>query len=1569
MASATIDIFVKFKEAENKVFSSLKTSLDRIADGFAKKMNQSLAVNVAMPTAQVKESVNEVKEIIEDGMAASAKKTEDAFLRTGNHIVNTGEERAARFTSGVTGSVGLLLTSILYKFRQSYMSIDAQLLSGPVKTVTLFFQNTLNPMKILGSMATSVIDRFKSMYGVASNIGSVLKSANGSVEYGLRLFGTLTLGLGQIFTTLSIGRLFISEALELFKRMLGMGKEALTPLQRASRLITTFDASLHSVQSRAGTLLKTATYGLASIFGPFAGIITGLATANSFVTLIMKTITKPFMQIGAFLGNSRSQLGLIITEVKDALYELVKVNPFKVFIGMRPKSLLMELVDALKLFAKTFVENQKNVATMGVALKQMGVTGKDAFGIFMKSKLPIGVQIQIIARDVMTMLKEIAISISTISRVIGSALGLSKKQIGDIKLGSIADIESISNTAGKASLKISEGLKLKTKDGGIFDGIKRWWTGQAKKESDLKGDLLKIGEIQPDVPAGILARIKQRFSAQAKAEASAMAEARKVMAGTEISSFFSPKKTVSPAGGKEVSEAKSKIQDLFSFDKIFERIVTGSSRVKFPPEIYQAIRRFVTSIETSLQREFKPEHFGKIFETFFKKISGNKVAVFPEKGKIDTAFLDFKKNLEDAVKKTGISAKPGEDIGATFMKSVSAGFKKGATPEAQSSVSNLLNSFKALLSSAAPSFGESGAKISKQLAEGMDKGKGVIGAAANREAEEIAKRFPRSPAEIGPLRTLVSSGYKIPLQLAQGIDSGMDSLFGVVDSLAEGIIKRLKPAIETGNLAARLGMKTQTLSLLEYALSGIGVSGNDLQFVFSSLNKTINEFASPEQMALLDQLGISLVSIRNSSDPLLGLFLSISDSLSRIPPQSELARKAFEAFGVTAGSNLALAFRKNKGELVSLMQEGAKLGTFWDDSFVEISKKVNSVWERIKKLRDFVFKEFLAAVLPVLDEISVGLFQFLKENTLKIRTATAQVGQLIEIVYSIVKKIFILATTDQEKAMEFIISSLYNLAQFVWVFIGNAFDTFWAKLKAFFGAVATGLWSILSPWISYLWKKIGIVSLSGIMDSVIRPMADAIYRFLKSIEQSMGPMAPAWAKKASEGMVQFFRSFKNDSKTALADNEKDFFQTVDAVEAKTKEAFTNIFKIGKEAFAPDQLKKFLEIIKFEWGLVIDEIKKSSAGTPLEEEIKRLEAAFSSGSFEKIKKTIEETSESTKKAVLGTVDTISESVRAGANAGDEAAERTKNAWREAYKTIYNDVRMHYLEVENVVLAANDRASQTLESKHMLELNAMDKQHAEEIKKLIDLNATKDQIDATRNAQFEEKARAEREYYVSLMDSVQSYVSTNAQTLGTMFDTLYALSKENVKEFFYMAKAAAIAEAIMNVAQGVTKAIAQGGIWGIAQGAIVAAAGTVQIAKIVSETIGFATGGQVPGHGVGDTVPAMLTPGEFVIPAPSVRKYGAKFFELFQEGSLPQDMFKNLAEGFYPRGYASGGIVQNAPMPPQRNSAQAQAGNSPTIINVPDPAIVENYLNTNKGKSVLVNVISNNSIQFRKAVFRD
>jgi hypothetical protein len=69
--------------------------------------------------------------------------------------------------------------------------------------------------------------------------------------------------------------------------------------------------------------------------------------------------------------------------------------------------------------------------------------------------------------------------------------------------------------------------------------------------------------------------------------------------------------------------------------------------------------------------------------------------------------------------------------------------------------------------------------------------------------------------------------------------------------------------------------------------------------------------------------------------------------------------------------------------------------------------------------------------------------------------------------------------------------------------------------------------------------------------------------------------------------------------------------------------------------------------------------------------------------------------------------------------------------------------------------------------------------------------------------------------------------------------------------------------------------------------------------------FATGGRVPGSGTGDTVPAWLTPGEYVARRASVDYYGPRIFAALNARMIPRQMFSRV-------GFATGGMVGGLPM---------------------------------------------------------
>lgn len=253
-----------------------------------------------------------------------------------------------------------------------------------------------------------------------------------------------------------------------------------------------------------------------------------------------------------------------------------------------------------------------------------------------------------------------------------------------------------------------------------------------------------------------------------------------------------------------------------------------------------------------------------------------------------------------------------------------------------------------------------------------------------------------------------------------------------------------------------------------------------------------------------------------------------------------------------------------------------------------------------------------------------------------------------------------------------------------------------------------------------------------------------------------------------------------------------------------------------------------------------------------------------------------------------------------------------------------------EIERILGNIQSRTMQRmgtadLQEQFRSELALLDQQHTDELQRLKELNASKTQIDDAYRSQKLEKDRLladqDRRIWENMLDSAKVVAGSMSQA----FTDLYELSGKKNKEFFYLAKTAAIAEAIINTAQAVTKALAQGGMWGTAQAAALAALGGVQIAKIQAQTL--ARGGPVRGWSPtrwADNIPIMATAGEFMQPVDAVSYYGRDVMEAIRRKLIPRDLLARW--GFSipsPAGFAlaAGGSVP------------AMAGQSSFSVSVP------------------------------------
>jgi tape measure domain-containing protein len=126
----------------------------------------------------------------------------------------------------------------------------------------------------------------------------------------------------------------------------------------------------------------------------------------------------------------------------------------------------------------------------------------------------------------------------------------------------------------------------------------------------------------------------------------------------------------------------------------------------------------------------------------------------------------------------------------------------------------------------------------------------------------------------------------------------------------------------------------------------------------------------------------------------------------------------------------------------------------------------------------------------------------------------------------------------------------------------------------------------------------------------------------------------------------------------------------------------------------------------------------------------------------------------------------------------------------------------------------------------------------------------------------------------------------------------------------------------------------------------------IGGFISAGINFlfrASGGPVPGTGTGDTVPAMLTPGEYVIRRDVARRIGYRVLDAINGGGwVPSLSLGRLA-------FATGGLV-----PDVRNQPiQPQASQTVRIVNVVDPALAADWLNSSAGERTILNILQRNA----------
>jgi hypothetical protein len=146
------------------------------------------------------------------------------------------------------------------------------------------------------------------------------------------------------------------------------------------------------------------------------------------------------------------------------------------------------------------------------------------------------------------------------------------------------------------------------------------------------------------------------------------------------------------------------------------------------------------------------------------------------------------------------------------------------------------------------------------------------------------------------------------------------------------------------------------------------------------------------------------------------------------------------------------------------------------------------------------------------------------------------------------------------------------------------------------------------------------------------------------------------------------------------------------------------------------------------------------------------------------------------------------------------------------------------------------------------------------------------------------------------NTQIYMDADADRKKQLEEQVTQKFADEKLKIWKMERLSNVSSIIMNTASGMMKAMSQLGMFGTPIAALIGAMGAAQLGIVhQQQPPKFAEGGLVKGQGSGDTVPAVLTPGEFVIKRSAVQTIGLEnLYKINNIDSMAQSESRQMAE---------------------------------------------------------------------------
>jgi hypothetical protein len=1676
------------KKTETGALGEVANQAERIATAF--EATSGLVADIDQTTRNIEDVlVNVIRRVVGQAVDLATSGLGRVREETQANI----EKVYAKLTVATTAAIGVGIASY---FEASSIALIAFIDSiSTLEAITTAF------LPALVGHLTNVLTLGQGLFTVyIALLDKVFLLVGGGFLGGLARIITITT---TVSATLFLARTFLVEITSLTRRLLGLGTQSLTPIQRAVRFLTTIDVIFASMYFRVGQILKSLTFiGLTItgfILNPLLGVLGAFATINTFVDILLAGLLRGRLRLFAFFGDARSQIRLIFLDFRELLQKLL---PLALQLATNFQKLFK--ATGRKGFLEAFVRFEETIRHISILLAKL-------VSLITRSGLIAQNQIKAANADALLFIKNIDSKVTgvvtnitqrfkTLRKVAGVVFGGIKGLIGGAfgALGSILKaplrlIDALSRRRGPAAPAAPAAAPAATAQTKATEKTATALEKATEKARTFETSIQKATESTINRFQGVL---KGLDSVEAKYKAMAANGPRSalkkmgghlidynnliVTVGDTVHKFGRSSVTTFASVGKAVAVTASLISsDLkraFDIDSIVKGMEKGVKAFKSPGTAgsFQAFVNFakrtstgaiksVDEVKGRLDKFSKKglkgfvDQFQTILSPALKNIGKQASTI-----KIDPARIKASlKVLETTISSTAKTLKIkdlGPNLGANFVRVFKTAFETRAIPE----VIKLVETFGALVMAYFPQSAAKRGPFTKlprvgvafftELSRGFKGGAPQMTGALEVLTKRMMEYFPHNPqARRGALTRLVSVGPSIIGAIAKGLIGGFGQIKSIIDRLTSIIIGPLEKAAELGLFAEAIGVSVESLSSLEYALTTVGASVQDLQIVFTRLNTAIAKDLTREDIAKYRRLGIDIGAAVKAQEPALNLLNQIADTIKDLAPGTKEWEESIRLLGITGQSRLIPLLKQGAIGIKELQDEGVKMGTVLTTEFVESSRKVAGLLRQFKLFRDSLIIDVLEPLLPKIQAFFNRVKEFIQENrvviTAVIQFAARMLGVLIKLGAEFINVLF----TKPKEAGRFIRLIFLEITNLILSLVSDLFEDTGEIAFELMAVLMQGFQVFMLRMIKVLFKNMGIL-IAGQINRLYASVLDLYVKGLEKIPAAARKFIPG-LKKVQGALTGLGDQFRKNAET-IESNMESVAQTA---KAAFKEVLPN-FRAAKDSALElaqaigesEAFDNFQNNLKVSLKTISSELKDS----PFEPYVKELQELAKAGNWNKLVSEIERVQSKVQRSVniaakgaKDKTDEVIDKVKEAGKVSEQIAQNIGLNIEKAFlkiaqvleKTIAGQQRLfaidliqrHAKELEEFKKLVKDKenaadlsrqfmAQQQLEQEKLLNenLKQLHRERAEneltvqiEIAKLrdevtqeaadltalrelefkqsqdnrlqsiIEAGATEAQVKAFGRLQEQE---AEKQHQKILQEarsrtleawtSSLGMIAQSLQGLGSIFQGLYELSGESVKEFFYAQKAAQAAQIIMSTAVAIMQTLAQGGALAIPQAAIIGALGAVQLAKVVATTLGFQSGGEVPGATKGyDYRQIAVDGGEYVFRSGVVDSFNRAipgFFDAINRGILtPPDIMGRLAFSLSPYvpktpHYQAGGQVPTMPRvgePPEQRPIN--------IVNLPDPGLLEQYLVSTPGERTLLNVLANNPKDLQNIVFQE